>query len=140
MRLLLIGRTGQVATEILRRAGDVTVTALGREVADLSHPEAAADVVRRADVDAVINAAAWTAVDAAEAEGRAACWAVNVTGTANLVAAARRNRLPLVYVSSDYVFDGTRDTHAEDEPFSPLSAYGASKAAADALDQEALHG
>ena len=85
------------------------------------------------EASAIINAAAWTAVDAAESDGRAACWAVNVTGTAHLVEAARRHRLPLVHVSSDYVFDGTRELHAEDEPFAPLSAYGAAKAAADAL-------
>ncbi|AQP45549.1 sugar nucleotide-binding protein [Tessaracoccus flavus] len=85
------------------------------------------------EASCIINAAAWTAVDAAEGEGRAACWAVNVAGTANLVAAARRHRLPLVHISSDYVFDGSRELHTEDEPFAPLSAYGAAKAAADAV-------
>ena len=74
-----------------------------------------------------------TAVDAAEGDGRAACWAVNVQGAANLVAAARRHRLPLVHISTDYVFDGTAAVHGEDEPPSPLGSYGASKAAADAL-------
>ena len=59
--------------------------------------------------DVVINAAAYTAVDAAEtAEGRRAAWATNVDGVAALVAAAREHRCMLVHISSDYVFDGTR--------------------------------
>ena len=82
----------------------------------------------------MINAAAYTAVDAAETPaGRRDAWATNVDGVAALVAAAREHRFGLVHVSSDYVFDGTREVHAEDEPFSPLGVYGQTKAAGDAL-------
>lgn len=82
-------------------------------------------------IKVIINAAAYTNVDGAEtAEGRVAAWQVNATGTANLATAARAHGLTLVHISSEYVFDGTRE-HLEDEPFSPLSAYGASKAAGD---------
>ncbi|HEY3408024.1 MAG TPA: sugar nucleotide-binding protein [Propionicimonas sp.] len=85
-------------------------------------------------VGAIINAAAYTAVDAAETpEGRRACWAANVTGVANLCRVAAEHRIPLVHVSTDYVFDGTVELHTEDEPFSPLGVYGQTKAAADAL-------
>jgi len=85
-------------------------------------------------VGAIINAAAYTAVDAAETpEGRRACWAANVNGVANLCRVAAEHRIPLVHISTDYVFDGTLEVHTEDEPFSPLGVYGQTKAAADAL-------
>lgn len=80
----------------------------------------------------IINAAAYTDVDAAEsAEGRRAAWAVNANAVANLAAVATQRDITLVHVSSDYVFDGINAVHAEDEPFTPLSVYGASKAAGD---------
>jgi dTDP-4-dehydrorhamnose reductase len=82
----------------------------------------------------VVNAAAYTAVDAAETpEGRRAAWAVNVAGVAALVRAAREHRCTLVHISSDYVFDGTAREHDEDEPVAPLGVYGQTKAAGDAL-------
>jgi dTDP-4-dehydrorhamnose 3,5-epimerase/reductase len=85
-------------------------------------------------VETIVNAAAWTTVDAAETQdGRARCWRTNVDGVRRLVDVARRHRAVLVHVSSDYVFDGTREVHDEGEPASPLSTYGASKAAGDAL-------
>lgn len=80
----------------------------------------------------ILNAAAYTNVDAAESpEGRIACWAVNADAVANLVAVAAQNDATLVHISSDYVFDGTHEIHEEDEPFSPLSVYGSTKAAGD---------
>ena len=82
----------------------------------------------------VYNAAAYTAVDEAETlEGRRKAWAVNATGTGRLVRIANRHRLTSVHLPTDYVFDGTRDLHDEDEPLSPLGVYGQSKAAGDAL-------
>lgn len=81
----------------------------------------------------IINAAAYTAVDAAETpEGRAAAWAVNVEALVRLARIAVEHRITLVTVSSDYVFDGSRALHEEDEPFSPLGVYGQTKAAGDA--------
>ncbi len=81
---------------------------------------------------AVINCGAYTAVDRAETpEGRRACWAANATGPALLARACAEHGITLVHISSDYVFDGTRETHDEGEPLSPLSAYGQSKAAGD---------
>ena len=110
---------------------------VGRDRLDLGRPDSVA-AFDFAPYGVVINAAAYTAVDAAEtAEGRRAAWAVNVEGVGALVEAAREHRTTLVHVSSDYVFDGTASSHHEDEPFSPLGVYGQTKAAGDALVQTA---
>ena len=81
---------------------------------------------------AVINCGAYTAVDAAETpEGRKAAWAANAQGPALLARVCVEHGITLVHISSDYVFDGTREEHGEDEPFSPLGVYGQTKAAGD---------
>lgn len=83
-------------------------------------------------ISTILNAAAYTNVDGAEtAVGRVAAWQVNAVGPANLARVANLHSLTLVHVSTDYVFDGTKTNHPEDEPFSPLSVYGQSKAAGD---------
>lgn len=120
---------------------------LGRALAHLL-PEAIAleypdfDLTRRDDLEQVnwsqvgtiLNASAFTAVDAAETpEGRRAAWATNVEGVARLARLATEHRATLVHVSSDYVFDGSVDLHTEDEPFAPLGVYGQTKAAGDAV-------
>lgn len=109
---------------------------LGRALAERWQGRADVDVVDRdqlyvADADSVaafdfssytviVNAAAHTAVDAAETpDGRREAWAVNVTGVGNLVEAARQARATLVHVSSDYVLDGSRESHDETEGLSP---------------------
>lgn len=85
-------------------------------------------------VEILLNAAAYTNVDGAETdEGRRLAWAVNADAVANLTAVAAHYNMTLVHVSTDYVFDGSEEVHSEEESFSPLSVYGASKAAGDLL-------
>ncbi len=82
----------------------------------------------------ILNAAAYTNVDGAEKpEGRVASWKVNAKAVGYLSAIARKNDITLVHISSDYVFDGTKSMHKEDEDLSPLSVYGSSKAAGDLI-------
>lgn len=98
---------------------------------DMSDPEA----YGRYDWDlygTVINCGAYTAVDRAETpEGRVLAWKANATGPALLARTCAEHGITLVHISSDYVFDGTRELHDEGEPLSPISAYGQSKAAGD---------
>ncbi|HEY8590572.1 MAG TPA: NAD(P)-dependent oxidoreductase, partial [Naasia sp.] len=100
---------------------------------DLADPDAYGRY-RWRDYGAVINAGAYTKVDVAETpEGRIDAWRTNVAGVGLLAAVAAEHDLTLVTVSSDYVFDGTREVHEEDEPLSPLGVYGQTKAAGDAI-------
>lgn len=84
------------------------------------------------DYGLVLNAAAFTAVDAAETlDGRRTAWAANALAPATLARLAAEHRFTLVHYSTDYVFDGTQDPHTEDEPLSPLGVYAQTKAAGD---------
>lgn len=130
LKTLVIGG-GQLATALrhaLPAADFVT-----RSSFDLTDP-ADFESMTWGSYDTVINAAAYTRVDAAETpEGRRDAWAVNVDATARLARVATEHRLTLVHVSTDYVFDGTEESHSEGESFSPLGVYGQTKAAADAI-------
>jgi dTDP-4-dehydrorhamnose reductase len=127
MRVLVFGRSGQVARELQRLAPEARY--LGREEADLLDPAACAAQVRGCDV--VINAAAWTAVDKAEAE-EAAAMVVNGDAPAAMARACAGLGVPFLHVSTDYVFDGARDRpFRPDDPVGPLGAYGRSKLAGE---------
>ena len=128
MKLLVFGQTGQVARELIRRAPvGVTVETLGRDRADLSDPAACAAAIMATDADAIMNAAAWTAVDKAETE-EAEATVVNAAAPAAMAEAAAARGLPFLHISTDYVFDGSGDVpFTPDHPKGPLGAYGRSK-------------
>lgn len=127
MRLLVFGKTGQVARELAVLAPDARF--LGREEADLSDPQACAAAI--ADCDAVINAAAWTAVDRAETE-EAAATLVNGASPGAMAARCAALGIPFLHVSTDYVFDGSGTApFTPDHPVAPLNAYGRSKLAGE---------
>lgn len=132
LRILVFGRTGQVARELARRCpAGVRLRLLGRDEADLADPAACAAAVSGAGVDAVINAAAWTAVDRAEAE-EAAATVVNGAAPAAMARACAARGLPFLHISTDYVFDGSGTApFAPDAPVGPLGAYGRSKLAGE---------
>jgi dTDP-4-dehydrorhamnose 3,5-epimerase len=131
LRTVIVGANGQLGRALQALLPNAELL----DLPDFDCTDAAAvEAYPWRGVGTIINAAAYTAVDAAEtAEGRRACWAANVTGVGNLCRVAAAHRATFVHVSSDYVFDGTVEFHTEDEPFSPLGVYGQTKAAGDAL-------
>lgn len=128
-KTLIVGARGQLGRALQAEFPDADLVDLDQ--LDVTDPAAIA-AWPWGDYRLVLNAAAYTAVDAAETDaGRAACWAANAVAPAHLARAAAEHRLTLVHVSSDYVFDGRTELHPEDEPFSPLGVYGQAKAAGD---------
>ena len=133
MRVIVTGRDGQVSQALREAAGgDVTVVALGRPDFDLARPASIAQAITGARPDVVVNAAAYTAVDQAESEPELAM-AVNGVGAGKVAEAAARLGVPVIQLSTDYVFDGSRTRpYREDDPTGPLGAYGRSKFAGEA--------
>ena len=134
MRILVTGREGQVAQSLVERARrqQVDVVTLGRPELDLAGPAssiiAAIEALRP---DAIVSAAAYTQVDKAEAEPKLA-FAINESGAAAVAAAARRLDVPLVHLSTDYVFDGSKyEPYVETDLAEPTTVYGASKLAGE---------
>src|SRR5699024_4402883 len=123
------GAAGQLGTAL--RVAFPDAEFVGRDELDITSPNLGSARAWK-QYSAIINAAAYTGVDAAEGEGRAAAWAVNATAVSNLARVAADNGLSLVHIYSDYVFDGTADgDYPEDAPLSPLGVYGQTKAAGD---------
>lgn len=128
-RILIIGAYGQLGKALQERYPEAI--AVDRDSFDMTD-RAMIDAYDWSQVDTIVNAAAFTNVDGAETpEGRVAAWNINATAVANLARTAIQHDLTLVHISSEYVFDGTKNPHTEDEPFSPLGVYAQSKAAGD---------
>lgn len=136
--VLVLGANGQVGRALVAEFPEAV--AVTRDQLDIADPDSIAGF-DFSPYPVVINAAAYTAVDAAETdEGRIACWAANAQGPAALARAAAEHGFTLVHFSSDYVYDGTRAPHHEDEPLAPLGVYGQAKAAGDlAVSATARH-
>jgi dTDP-4-dehydrorhamnose reductase len=133
MRILLTGANGQVGRELSNSGGQrgIEVLALNRSDLDITDPVSVSREVNRSGVSLVINAAGYTAVDEAESEPELA-FAVNRDGPAYLASACEKVGIPLVHISTDYVFDGQKQgDYLETDPVSPLSVYGKSKAAGE---------
>jgi dTDP-4-dehydrorhamnose reductase len=129
MRLLVTGAAGMLGHDVVAAAQNAghEVGSLARAELGITDPAAVRAAVLDARPDAVVNCAAWTDVDGAEAE-EAAATAVNGDGAGHLATAAAEAGALLVHVSTDYVFDGhASDPYAEDAPTAPTSAYGRSK-------------
>ena len=139
-RVLVTGGNGQVGRSIAELASDARFAALDIAVTDRS----TVDITDRAGLnaafdrlqpDVVINAAAYTSVDAAESD-EAAATAVNTDGVASLADLCAAHGARLLHLSTDYVFDGTKDGwYVESDPIAPLGVYGRTKAAGEAAAQ-----
>ncbi|GAC1044648.1 dTDP-4-dehydrorhamnose reductase [Rhizobium sp. No.120] len=132
MRLLVTGREGQVAQSMLAlSSSSAEVVAVGRPMLDIRDIGSIESAISTYRPDVVVNAAAYTAVDKAESDTEAA-FAVNASGAGNVALAARRAGLPVIQISTDYVFDGlSASPYAEDGQTGPQSVYGHSKLAGE---------
>jgi dTDP-4-dehydrorhamnose reductase len=131
--IAIIGSNGQLGWELIRQ-GDrqgIKMLALGSTAIDVTRPESIAGCLQPGTVQLVVNAAAYTAVDRAETEKKRA-FEVNRDGPANLAGFCARTGIPLIHISTDYVFDGSKaGAYRENDPMSPIGIYGQSKAAGE---------
>lgn len=130
-KILIIGANGQLGLALQAQYPEAQTADINElDITDKKSVES----YDWSNVDIVLNAAAYTNVDGAETpEGRVAAWKVNAEAPGHISHPVWRNNIIFVHISTDYVFDGTKKKHVEDEAFSPLSVYGASKAAGDLL-------
>jgi dTDP-4-dehydrorhamnose reductase len=130
-RILVTGGSGQLASALATIGGDRVLLA-GRPALDFDRPETIAAAFREADPWLVVNAAAYTAVDAAETD-EAAAMRANRDGPAELARLCAGAGVPLIHVSTDYVYDGEKASpYVETDPVGPRSVYGATKLAGEA--------
>jgi dTDP-4-dehydrorhamnose reductase len=133
VRILVVGRSGQVAQALAAATwpGSLTPVFLGRPALDIENPEAVTTTITRGGYAGVVNTAAYTNVDQAESNPEAA-WAVNRDGPLALASACADTGIPLIHLSTDYVFDGKKTgAYVEDDTVNPISTYGSSKAAGE---------
>ncbi|MGV0167936.1 dTDP-4-dehydrorhamnose reductase [Furfurilactobacillus sp. WILCCON 0119] len=141
MKIMLVGANGQLGTELQKNldSGNDTWVAYNSTQLDITDRNEVLKRVMTVKPDVIIDAAAYTKVDLAEDEGKKINWAVNFTGTKNLADAAKKERVKLVYVSTDYVFDGTKHgEYSENDVRSPKNQYGEAKLAGEQYIQENL--
>jgi len=130
MKTLITGSEGQLGWELLKQAALYNIEAIGLDLPylDITVKPSIMKVFKEHKPDILINAAAYTNVDKAETDEKA-CFAVNINGPENLAAACRDTGIPMIHISTDYVFDGTNKTpYTENDPVSPANVYGRSKA------------
>jgi len=140
MKLLVIGAKGQLGWELCRRGqhDDFDVIGLDLPDFDITDPSGIDEALSKKNIFLVINAAAFTAVDRAESE-QGLAFSVNSKGPVYLAKACSRFGIPLIHVSTDYVFDGSKETpYLETDPVSPVCVYGESKAAGEKGVRDAL--
>ncbi|MGH8379857.1 dTDP-4-dehydrorhamnose reductase [Pseudomonas sp.] len=132
LSILISGQHGQVSRELQQHLGDMAqLHVLGRDQLDLAHPEAIRQCVQALKPDLIINAAAHTAVDQAESEPELA-FAINAQAPGIFAEEAAKLGIPLIHYSTDYVFDGSKDSpYTEDDAPNPLGVYGRSKLAGE---------
>jgi dTDP-4-dehydrorhamnose reductase len=140
MRILVAGGKGQVGSALSRQGleQNLDLIALGRQDLDITSADSIAAVFAKYEPDLLINAAAYTAVDKAESEPELA-YAINETATAILADACAERDIPMLHISTDYVFDGTKDSpYVETDPVNPIAVYAKSKEAGERALRERL--
>lgn len=139
MRIAVTGKTGQVVTSLVERAAgtDVEIVPIGRPELDLADAGSVRQALEALKPDVIVSAAAYTAVDKAESEEEAA-FAVNAAGAGAVAAAAAALGVPVIHISTDYVFPGDKPApYVESDPTGPVSVYGRSKLEGERLVAQA---
>ena len=130
MRIVVTGRHGQLARSLDERGG-ADIILLGRPDLDLAIPGSARTAIVAARPELIVNAAAFTAVDLAETEEAEAC-RINAAAAGEIAAASRELGVPIIHISTDYVFDGrVSEPYAETAASGPINAYGRTKLAGE---------
>jgi dTDP-4-dehydrorhamnose reductase len=131
MRVAVTGKTGQVVTALKARVGNAEIIPIGRPELDLGDARNIGALLKDIRPDAIVSAAAYTAVDKAETDA-AAAQAVNALAPAFLAEAASSLDIPIVHISTDYVFDGSKpEPYVESDPTAPVGVYGSTKRAGE---------
>jgi dTDP-4-dehydrorhamnose reductase len=131
LNIVVIGKSGQLAQEIMRLAGDDRMHCFGRNDINMLDAVGIASVLNRFQPEGIINASGYTAVDKAESD-QSNAYALNQTAVANLATYAKQHHCHLVHVSTDYVFGGDKGApYQVDDSYHPQGVYGASKAAGE---------
>ncbi|PDS40629.1 dTDP-4-dehydrorhamnose reductase [Rhizobium anhuiense] len=128
MRIAVTGKSGQVTSALQAlKAPDIQVIAIGRPELDLLAPSMVGETIAKLKPEIVVSSAAYTAVDKAESD-EAAAFAINRDGAGAIAAAAAELSIPVIHLSTDYVFDGDKlERYVESDPVGPVSVYGRSK-------------
>ncbi|AEH63470.1 dTDP-4-dehydrorhamnose reductase [Zymomonas mobilis] len=128
--ILVIGRNGQLATS-LSKLGKESITCIGRPILDFNYLDSILEIIKRHKPRIIINTAAWTAVDLAEKQKKAAMQ-INYLGAKELAHVCNNIQIPLIHISTDYVYDGKKGSpYIETDPIKPQTVYGRSKAAGE---------
>jgi dTDP-4-dehydrorhamnose reductase len=136
MKILITGANGQLGRELQKRLKGTQFLATDLQNLDITDEAAVAASIGSYKPDLVVHGAAWTQVDLAE-EKQDLAWQVNAIGTQNIARACRQNRAAMVYISTDYVFDGALGrAYRENDATNPLSVYGKSKLAGELLARQ----
>lgn len=139
MRIFVAGSSGQVALSLKEAATakGIALETFGRPALDITDAQAVEKAVAAFDPTIIVNAAAYTAVDAAESDESTA-FSVNASGAEALARAAATRDIPIIHISTDYVFDGTKNgAYVETDTTAPTGAYGRSKLAGEEKVQAA---
>src|SRR5262249_36772867 len=140
--ILIAGKSGQLARCLVESAAQrrIPIVAIGRPGLNLEDAGSVEAAVRAVEPGAVVNAAAYTAVDRAESEPERA-FAVNCGGAGHLAVEAQKRSIPLIHISTDYVFDGRKSSpYTEDNAAAPLGVYGRSKLEGESVVLKACPG
>lgn len=141
MKVLITGGTGQLGTEVTQyvKSKEADVYSFGSKKLNILERHMVEEIIQEIKPDVIFHCAAYTAVDDAEDIGKETNWEVNVEGTRHVAEAARKHNATLVYISTDYVFDGSfKGEYKEEHETNPKNEYGRAKLAGEKVIQEVM--